>query len=217
MFLHFGNPLQPRKLPYTLLLTTIFPLPHFVQGLFSPSLICRLASAETFDGHSVFIQTSCGFLALLITVIIGCLHVSHALPVFLTSPFDGSLNVALHSGYVPHAMNLPNLPLFIISVPFPQAGHGPMVFSFVSDSFVASISSSPILFSFFLKTSRIFTSTVLASSSTSAPFFLSSCISSISISKCLVSSSSIISGLYLPSVSTIFIPKSVASMALPVT
>src|SRR3989338_5507681 len=191
-----------------LFLITIVPSLHFSHFVSSLSLFI------SFEGQSGLMHTSWGCFRFLMTSIFGWEQWSHMLSIVLMKPLLGSLNVTLHSGYLAHAMNLPNLPLLSIRVPSLQATHFPTVFAFVSAVFVASNRLAPMSFSFFLNSASMSVSTSFASLSTVSCFFLPSMTSSISTSKCLVSSSLTTFGLYFSSVSIVFIPSSVAVTAL---
>src|SRR3989338_2189135 len=203
-------------------LKTILPSLHWGQDFSTTPCAMSLASfpaspSAYFDLHFVFMQNSMGLLPFFMAKTIGKLQVPQILFAGFIRAFDGSETVVLHLGYLLHAAKLPNLPFLICKSPSLQAGHLPKVVKASLVSMFASRSSLPISFSCFLKSVIISVIALFASSRTSAGFLFSSLMPSISSSKCLVSSSSTILGAYFCSVSTVFMPSSVASIALPVT
>src|SRR3989338_8587934 len=205
-----------------LLLNTISPSVHFGHFLFISPLAIALASfpasPSTFLlGHFGLRQNSIGCLAFFIASTFGKLQTSQFFFAGFIRAFFGREKIVLQSGYLLHAQNTPNFPLRIIKLPSLQAGQMPrkVISSWVSR--FAFCKSVHISFSCFLKSIRIFVIASFASSSSFSFLCFSSLIFSISSSKCLVSSSSIIFGQYFSSVSTVEIPRLVASMAFPCT
>src|SRR3989338_2556932 len=205
-----------------LLLKTISPSLHFGHFLlispFAIAFACCPASPSTsFVGHFGFRQNSCGCFAFLIAKTFGKPQTSQFFFAGLISAFFGIEKIVLQFGYLLQAAKLPNLPLLIIKFPSLHTGHCPRkaISSWVSR--LAFDSSSPISFWCFLKSANIFVIASFASSNMFSFFCWSSLIFSISISKCLVSSSSIILGQYFSRVSIVEIPNSVDSIDWPLT
>src|SRR3989338_7241777 len=114
-----------------LFLRTSFPSLHWGHSFsiipFAISFASFPASPLTyFDLHFGFMQNSLGLLPLFIAKTIGILQVLHVFFEGLIKAFDGSLKVVLHSGYLLHAMNIPNLPLLSCKSPSLHAGHLPI-------------------------------------------------------------------------------------------
>src|SRR3989338_258306 len=203
-------------------LNTIFPSLHFGHCFsifpFAIAFASFPASPSTcLLGHFLFKQKSLGCFPLLMATTIGNPHVSQIFCAGLIKALEGKDIAVLHFGYWLHAAKCPNFPLLICKFPLLQTGHFPKLDKASLVSILAASSSLPISFSFFLKSYSILVIAPLASCSTSSFFILSSMIFSISPSKCLVSSSSTILGAYFSRVSTVLIPRFVASIDFPST
>src|SRR5574342_726012 len=156
-----------------LLRIIIVPSLHFLQGFSATSGTALL-------GQLTLMQTSCGRLAFLIILTIGNWQCWQIFWVTSTKPVAGSLKVVLHSGYLSHAINLPNFPVRNISIPGLQFGHLPTVVIAALVSVKVFFSSSPTIFSFDLNSAHKSVKTPLASVRISSRCFLFSRISSIS-------------------------------------
>src|SRR3989338_4764907 len=204
------------------LLNTMSPSPHFGHFLltspFAIAFAFAPASPSTFLlGHFGLRQNSIGCFALFIAKTIGKLQTSQFFLAGFMKAFFGSEKIVLQSGYLLQEAKLPNFPLLIVMFPSLHTGQMPIKAISSCVALLASESSLPISFSCFLKSPMIFVIASLASSSRFSFFWAFSLIFSISSSKCLVSSSSIILGQYFSRVSIVDMPSSVASIAFPCT
>ncbi len=192
-------------MPYTLL-RRVSGLPHFGHVFFSFS-----SMSTFFVGQSGLMQSVCGRFPFLKIFISGYVQCSHVVVIGSNFP-GGSLKVALHSGYLSHAMNLPYFPRLMTRLPFLHLGQSPMVSSACRVSWNVCLSPSPIACSFFLKSSEMSIMIFFALSSISCSCLLLWSMSSISSSKCRVSSSSTIFGQCCSSIFVKCMPRSVAMM-----
>lgn len=167
-----------------------------------------------FDGQFWLMHISCGFFFMIL--IIGCWQCWQVLSgSTVILPVDGALKVALHSGYLSQAMNLPYFPLRSISFPVLHAGHVPTVVSCCWVSWSVDCNSWPISFSFVRNSMSNSVNIVRASFRISSGVFVFSWIFSMSSSKCLVSFSSRIFGEYFSRTVIVSMPSCVAVMGSP--
>src|SRR3989338_11363287 len=189
-----------------LLLSTTSPslhLGHFLlTSPFAIAFACIPASPSTcLLGQFGFKQNSKVCLAFFIASTIGKLQTTQFFFAGFINAFFGNEKIVLQSGYLLHAAKLPNFPILIVIFPSLQTGQMPRKAISSCVSLFAFESSLPISFSCFLKSAIILVMASFASSRIFSFFCLISLIFSISISKCLVSSSSSIFWQYFSRVS----------------